>query len=157
MSVKRVRRVSKTSTAPAVTPISAPAPAAAPSPEWVAKLAALGQSPLGFALASLLVLLLCYWHPRIQAGDLSSHIYNSWLAQLIDAGKLPGLVVANQATNILFNRILSGLFVTLGPDLAQRIAVSMAVLVFVWGAFAFVSAASGRRAWSLLPCLAMLA
>ena len=33
----------------------------------------------------------------------------------------------------------------------------MAVLIFVWGAFAFVSAASGRRAWSLLPCIAMLA
>jgi len=157
MSAKRARRVSKTSSASAVaaTPTAAPAPA--PPPEWVARLAALGQSPLGYALASLLVLLPCYWQPRIQAGDLSSHIYNSWLAQLIDAGKLPGLVVANQATNNLFNRILSGLFVTLGPDLAQRIAVSMAVLVFVWGAFVFVSAASGRRAWSLLPCIAMLA
>src|SRR5580700_10461247 len=155
MSVKRVRRVSKTSSNPAVTPIPAHAPAPAPS-EWVAKLGALGKSPLGYILASLLVLLPCYWQPRIQAGDLSSHVYNAWLAQLIDAGKLPGLVVAPQATNILFNQILSGLFRTLGPDLAQRIAVSMVVLVFVWGAFAFVSAASGRRAWSLLPCIAML-
>jgi hypothetical protein len=157
MSVKRVRRVSKTSSAPAVSPIPTNAPVSAPPPEWVAKLAALGQSPLGYTLASILVLLPCYWQARIQAGDLSSHVYNSWLAQLIDAGKLPGLVVAQQATNILFNQILSALFRTLGPDLAQRIAVSMAVLVFVWGAFAFVSAASGRRAWSLLPCIAMLA
>jgi hypothetical protein len=103
------------------------------------------------------MLLPCYWQPHIQAGDLSSHIYNAWLAQLIDAGKLPGLVVVNQATNILFDQILSGLFRALGPDLAQRIAVSLAVLTFSWGAFAFVSAASGRKAWSLLPCIAMLA
>jgi hypothetical protein len=157
MSAKRVRRVSKTSSTPPFAPTPAVAPASAPPPEWVARLAALGQSPLGYALASLLVLLPCYWQARIQAGDLSSHVYNSWLAQLVDAGKLPGLVVAQQATNMLFDRILSGLFRTLGPDLAQRIAVSMAVLVFVWGAFAFVSAASGRRAWSLLPCIAMLA
>ena len=33
----------------------------------------------------------------------------------------------------------------------------MAVLVFVWGAFAFVSKVAGRRPWHLLPCIAMLA
>jgi hypothetical protein len=31
------------------------------------------------------------------------------------------------------------------------------VLVFVWGAFAFISAVIGRRSWSVMPCLAMLA
>src|ERR1700679_255382 len=103
MSAKRVRRVSKNSSTPATAPTPTYAPASAPPPEWVAKLAALGRSPLGYALASLLVLLPCYWQARIQAGDLSSHIYNSWLAQLIDAGNLPGLVLAPQATNILFN------------------------------------------------------
>lgn len=153
MSAKRVRPVSKPSAPPAV----APAPVSAPQPEWVVKLAALGQSPLGYILASILVLLPCFWQSRIQAGDLSSHIYNSWLAQLTEAGKLPGLIVAPQATNILFDEILSGLFRALGPDLAQRISVSIAVLVFVWGAFAFVSASSGRRAWSVLPCIAVLA
>jgi hypothetical protein len=35
--------------------------------------------------------------------------------------------------------------------------VSLAVLVFVWGAFRFVSVVGGRRAWHLLPCIAMLA
>jgi hypothetical protein len=160
MSAKRVRPVSKVAPAagastPKVAP--APAPAPAPPPAWVAKLAGLGRSPLGYILASIFILAPCYWQARIQAGDLSSHIYNSWLAQLAEAGKLPGLVVVNQATNMLFDRLLSGLFGALGPDLAQRIAVSIAVLIFVWGAFAFVSAASGRRAWSLLPCLAVLA
>src|SRR5580658_5951694 len=163
MSAKRVRPVSKAastsvaSTSAASTSKAAPGPNAAPPPEWVGKLAALGRSPLGYILASIFLLLPCYWQARIQAGDLSSHIYNSWLAQLTEAGKLSGLVVVSQATNILFDRILSGLFRALGPDLAQRVAVSIAVLTFVWGAFAFISAASGRRAWSLLPCLAVLA
>jgi hypothetical protein len=156
MSAKRVRRVSKASSSYPVTSATPETSTSAP-PEWVAKLAALGQNPLGYILASLLVVLPCYWQARIQAGDLSSHIYNSWLAQLIDGGKLPGLVVANQATNVLFNQILSGLFRALGPDLAQRLAVSMAVLVFTWGAFAFVSAVAGRRAWNVLPCIAVLA
>src|SRR5580658_9064723 len=155
MSAKRVRPASKASAVPKS--VETPAPVSAPQPEWVARLVSLGQSPLGYILASILVLLPCFWQARIQAGDLSSHIYNSWLAQLTEAGKLPGLVVVNQATNMLFDRLLSGLFGALGPDLAQRIAVSIAVLIFVWGAFAFVSAACGRRAWSLLPCLAMLA
>jgi hypothetical protein len=44
-----------------------------------------------------------------------------------------------------------------GPEAAQRIAVSLAVLTFVWGAFAYVSMVSGRRPWHLLPCIAMLA
>ena len=41
---------------------------------------------------SILVLLPVYWQPRVQAGDLSSHIYNAWLAQLIEAGRTDGHV-----------------------------------------------------------------
>ena len=44
-----------------------------------------------------------------------------------------------------------------GADAAQRISVSLAVLVFAWGAFAFVSTVAGRRAWHMLPMIAMLA
>src|SRR5213079_3035567 len=40
---------------------------------------------------------------------------------------------------------------------AQRIAVSIAVLTFVWGAFSFVSVVARGRSWHLLPCIAMLA
>jgi len=36
---------------------------------------------------SFLMLAPVYWQPRVQAGDLSSHIYNAWLAQLIEAGR----------------------------------------------------------------------
>ncbi len=110
-----------------------------------------------YALVSLLFLIPCYWQPRIQAGDLSSHIYNSWLSQLIESGRLQGLVMVRQTTNILFDLILSALFKVAGPEAAQRIAVSLAVLTFVWGAFAFSGAVAGRRPWHLLPSITMLA
>jgi hypothetical protein len=104
-----------------------------------------------------LLLVPCYWQSHLQLGDLSSHIYNAWLAQLIQSGQAPGLTIVPQTTNILFDLILSGLFNTLGAEAAQRISVSLAVLTFVWGAFAFVSVVSGRRAWGLMPAIAMLA
>src|SRR5450631_3762826 len=106
---------------------------------------------------SILLLIPVFWQPRVQAGDLSSHIYNAWLAQLIETGRTQGLVVVSQTTNILFDLMLGGLFRLFGAELAQRISVSVAVLVFVWGAFRFISVVGGRPAWHLLPCIAMLA
>jgi hypothetical protein len=93
----------------------------------------------------------------VQAGDLSSHIYNAWLTQLIETGQTHGLVVVRQSTNILFDLMLGSLFRLAGAEFAQRISVSVAVLIFVWGAFRFVSVVGGQRAWHLLPCIAMLA
>jgi len=110
-----------------------------------------------FALLAGVVLLPCFWQSRIQAGDLSSHIYNAWLAQLIGSGGLAGLRIAGQTTNVLFDLLLAGLFRVLGPDGAQRAAVTLAVLIFASGAFAFVSAAAGRRAWDVTPSIAILA
>ena len=106
---------------------------------------------------SALLLAPCFWQPRIQAGDLSNHIYNSWMAQFIESGRAQGLIVTRQTTNVLFDLILGGLFRICGAEAAQRIAVSLAVLIFAWGAFAFVSTVAGRRAWNLMPCIAMLA
>jgi hypothetical protein len=106
---------------------------------------------------SVLLLAPVYWQPRVQAGDLSSHVYNAWLTHLIETGRTQGLVIVSQTTNILFDLMLGGLFRLFGAELAQRISVSVAVLVFVWGAFRFVSVAGGRPAWHLLPCIAMLA
>jgi hypothetical protein len=103
----------------------------------------------------------CFWQSRIQAGDLSSHLYNAWLAQLIERGQAPGLALARQSNNVLFDLMLSGLMRAFGAAAAQRIAVSVAVLVFFWGAFAFVWSSSRRQPrkapWQLAPCLAMLA
>jgi hypothetical protein len=95
---------------------------------------------------SVALLIPCFWQSRIQAGDLSSHIYNAWLARLISEGRAPGLALARQSTNVLFDLMLSALF-PLGAAVAQRVAVSIAVLVFVWGAFAWASAVAGRRVW----------
>src|SRR5947209_9777845 len=90
-----------------------------------------------YALVSLVLVAPCFWQPRLQAGDLSSHIYNAWLAQLIESGRAEGLQVVRQSTNVLFDLMLSGLFRLFGAEWAQRIAVSSAVLTFVWGALAF--------------------
>jgi len=110
---------------------------------------------------SLLLLTPCFWQPRIQAGDLSSHLYNAWLAQLIERGQAPGLTLTRQSNNVLFDLMLSGLMRAFGAAAAQRIAVSVSVLVFFWGAFAFVWSGSRLRPrrppWQLAPCLAMLA
>jgi hypothetical protein len=124
---------------------------------WRTRAAALLHGRAAYALASLILLIPCFWQPRLQAGDLSSHIYNAWLAQLIESGRTQGLIIVRQTTNILFDLILAGLFRFFGSEAAQRIAVSLAVLTFVWGAFAFVWTASGRRPWHLLPCIAMFA
>ena len=45
----------------------------------------------------------------------------------------------------------------LRPAAAEKIAVSAAVLIFFWGAFALASAAARRAAWLVAPCLAMVA
>ncbi len=128
-------------------------PVLAPPPWWTR----LGASWLVYLVVSLPLLAPCFWHSRIQAGDLGSHVYNTWLAQLVARGQAPGLAVVPQATNILFDLLLSGFNTLFGMAAAQRIAVAIAVLVFAWGAFAFVSAVAGRRAWNLFPAIAMLA
>jgi len=115
------------------------------------------RHPLAYVIASALLLLPCFWQSRIQAGDLSSHIYNAWLAQLIESGKTTGLEVVSRTTNVLFDLELSTLMRAFGAAAAQRIAVSLAVLIFVWGAFYFIARLSGRRPWFLLPVLAILA
>lgn len=106
---------------------------------------------------SAAILTPCFWHARIQAGDLASHLYNAWLAQLIEAGRAPGLAIVPQNTNALFDVVLQHLLAAFGPDVAQRLAVSLAVLIFAWGAFVFVCRVSDSRPWHLLPIVVMLA
>src|SRR5262249_52154204 len=47
--------------------------------------------PVLILAVSVLLLIPCFWHRRIEAGDLPSHVYNAWLAQLIGQGQAPGL------------------------------------------------------------------
>src|SRR6185437_7642634 len=110
-----------------------------------------------FLLFLGLVLVPCFWQERIQAGDLSSHLYNSWLALQINSGTVHGLFIARQSSNIAFDWLLTWLLAAFGAGAAQRIAVSLCILVFSGGTFAFISAASDRRPWFLTPCIAVLA
>ena len=63
-----------------------------------------------YLVLSILLLAPVFWQPRVQAGDLSSHIYNAWLAELIETGRTQGMVVVQQTTNVLFDLMLSALF-----------------------------------------------
>jgi hypothetical protein len=54
-------------------------------------------------ILSALVVIPCLWHPRIEAGDLGSHVYNAWLVQLIERGQAPGLYLATKWNNVLFD------------------------------------------------------
>lgn len=98
----------------------------------------------------------CVWQAHIESADFATHVYNAWLARLIAAGELPGLWINHQVTNVVFDYLLTWFLGALGPLAAERIAAYIAVLVFFWGAFSFISEASGRRPWFLLPCLAIL-
>jgi hypothetical protein len=106
---------------------------------------------------SAVVLIPCFWHRRIEAGDLASHVYNAWLAQLIEKGQAPGLYLAKQWDNILFDVALSRIAKVVGFPAAQKIIVGICVLIFFWGVFAFVAAITEKPPWLLTPCIAMLA
>jgi hypothetical protein len=108
------------------------------------------------AAISALVLVPCFWHRRIIATDLGSHLYNAWLAHLIQRGQAPGLYLSGQWTNVLFDYMLSGFGDLFGLRVAEKIVVPLSVLIFFWGLFALVSAATRRAPWLLVPCLALV-
>src|ERR1700747_2037667 len=108
-------------------------------------------------LISVVLLIPCFWHRHIEAGDLGSHVYNAWLAQLIQRGQAPGLYLARQWNNVLFDFLLLKLGNVFGLCAAQKILVPLCVLIFFWGAFSLIAAVSRCPPWFLLPCLAMLA
>jgi hypothetical protein len=105
---------------------------------------------------SALLVVPCFWHSHIQAGDLGSHIYNAWLAQLIEHQQISGLTVARQSSNILFDLLILHVGNLVGFVVAEKIVVSFAVLAFFWGAFSFLAAASGSPPWKLTAFLFVL-
>jgi hypothetical protein len=107
-------------------------------------------------LASVAILIPCFWHRHIQAGDVASHVYNAWLAQLVEHGRAPGVYIVWQWKNVLFDLMLLHFAKLFGIGAAEKIAVSLCVLVFFWGVFALASVAARQRPWFLLPGLAML-
>jgi hypothetical protein len=109
-----------------------------------------------YAIVSLLIGIPCLWQRYIQAGDLSSHLYNAWLVSEVSVGRLPGLYIAPQFTNVLFDHLLSLLLQTGSVVFAERVAVLAATQIFFWGCFTLASAAAGRPAWTAAPYLALL-
>ena len=116
------------------------------------------KTELGLVLlVSAAILIPCFWQRHIQGGDLASHVYNAWLAQLVGEGKAPGVYAVWQGKNVLFDLMLLKLGKMAGFGAAEKIAVSLCVLVFFWGVFTLISVATRRRPWLLAPGLAMLA
>jgi hypothetical protein len=112
---------------------------------------------LAVVAISVLLLVPCFWHTHIQAGDLGSHVYNAWLAQLVDRHEISGVVVVRQWNNVLFDLLVVHAANAFGFVAAERLVVSLAVLVFFWGSFSFLSCVSERPPWALTPFMFVLA
>jgi len=111
---------------------------------------------LSWIAASLALLIPCVWQERIQAGDLSSHLYNAWLALEIKRGAVPNLAIVFPWTNTLCDWMLEALLRFQNSVVAERVVSGAAVLVFFWGAFRLIHVATGAEPWPLAPFLAMM-
>ncbi len=105
---------------------------------------------------SAAVLTPCFWHRRLEAGDLGSHVYNAWLVQLVQQHKVSGIWIASQRTNVLFDLLLSAVARIAGLRLSAHFVAGAAVLLFFWGSVALVTAAANRVPWTVLPLIAMV-
>ena len=105
------------------------------------------QHLVAILLISVLLIIPCLWHRHIEAGDLPSHVYNAWLAQLITKGQAPGLYLVNRYTNVLFDLAILHAASIFGLAAAEKVVVAFAVLIFSWGVFSFVYASAGRPPW----------
>jgi len=106
---------------------------------------------------SVVIVVPCFWHRQLEAGDLGSHVYNAWLAQLIAKGQAPGLYFVKQWNNVLVDWMLLHAANLLGFAAAGKVVAALCVLAFFWGVFAFVAAVSEQPPWFFAPCIAMLA
>jgi hypothetical protein len=107
-------------------------------------------------LLSGLLLIPIFWRRHIEAGDLGSHVYNAWLAQLVQKGTAPGLYSVWQFKNVLFDLLLLSLSNLVGIPAAEKISVALCVLLFFWSVFTLIATATRRPPWLLTPFLAML-
>jgi len=119
----------------------------------------LGRPVSYMLMAGLVIVLLipCFWQPHIEAGALASHLYNAWLAGQVQQGTLPGLTLAHPVTNVLADWCLQALSDAFGPDWAVRVVAALAVQIFFWGAFSWITVVHDRYPWIVVPFLAMLA
>ena len=106
---------------------------------------------------SALLLVPCFWHKHLEAGDVPSHTYNAWLAHLVEHRQALGLYLQPRWNNILIDVTLQKLGEAIGFIAAERILVVLSVLIFFWGAFSLINAATERPPWFLMPAIAMIA
>ena len=109
------------------------------------------------SVISAMVIIPCFWHRHIEAGDLPSHTFNAWLASLVQQGRAPGLYLITQWYNVLFDVLLLYSAKLLGFAAGPKIVVAISVLTFFWGVFSVVATVTERPPWLLTPCIAMLA
>jgi len=105
---------------------------------------------------SATVLVPCFWHKHIEAGDLGSHVYNAWLTELVHRGQLAGLTIVPQYNNVAFDLLLSALGKIVNWTWAEKLAVSFCVLIFFWGTFGLIAAAARRPPLLLTPLIAIV-
>ena len=67
------------------------------------------------------------------------------------------MTISHQFTNVLADILLCHTLTWWGPWWAEHSVVALAVLVFFWGAWAFIVALTRERPWYLMPVLPMLA
>ena len=116
----------------------------------------LRKNAFAVVVVSALLLVPCFWHSHVQAGDLGSHVYNAWLAQLVEHHQVSGLAITGQWNNVLFDLLLLHAGNLVGFAAAEKIIVSFAALIFFWGCFSFLAEASGRPPWKFTPFLFVL-
>jgi hypothetical protein len=112
---------------PAHTDQEARAPALIPSDHF------LRDHWLKFLGVSTLLLAPCFWHRRIVRDDLGSHLYNARLVQLLERGQAFGPWIVSPSDNVFLDFLLRGLGKIFDLRVAERIAVSLSVLVFFSG------------------------
>ncbi len=106
---------------------------------------------------SVILLLPCFWHRHIEAGDLASHTYNAWLAQLIGQETRLGFIWCGSGITFWWTWLWPSWAWFSDLPSAEKIVVSACVLIFFWGAFGFIAAATCRLPWFLVPAIAMIA
>ena len=102
--------------------------------DWVAGRMG-GRERVLMACVAAALLVPCVWQPHIEAVDLPSHLYNAWLARLIQHGQVSGLKLVHPATNVLADWLLSAGLRAFGPVWAARMVCAIAVEAFFWGRF----------------------
>src|ERR1700682_3063940 len=87
------------------------------------------------AVISAVVIIPCFWHRYIEAGDLPSHTFNAWLASLVQHGRAPGLYLVPQCDKVMCDVVFLYSAKLFGFVADPKIVVAISVLTFFWGVF----------------------